>query len=276
MNEESNPTTSFARWRRPVLLAVLALALLTPIVYSIVELVRFERADARRTTYVYSSGQSLAPGVHVQRIALAATLNRLGYEEARETPRSPGQFRRTGGAWEIFLRGTEEGGRDARLVRLQVEDDRITQITSGGGEIADVALEGEVLASAMDRPGEDHRPVRLDDVPRSMINAVLAAEDHRFFEHGGLDARALVRAAWANLRAGRVKEGGSTITQQLIKIRLLSPQRTMGRKLREAWLAALVESRYSKERILEAYRSEVYLGQRGRIAIRGIGAATRA
>ena len=276
MNAELKPTVSFARWRRPVLLAVLALGLLTPIVYSIVELVRFERADARRTTYVYASGQSLAPGVHVQRIALAATLTRLGYDETRATPRAPGQFRRAGGSWEIFLRGAEDGGRDSRLVRLEVEDERIARITDGGQDIAAVALEGEVLASAMDRPGEDHRPVRLDEVPRAMIDAVLAAEDHRFFAHGGLDVRALVRAAWANLRAGRVKEGGSTITQQLIKIRLLGPQRTLGRKLREAWLAALVESRYSKERILEAYLNEVYLGQRGPIAIRGVGAATRA
>ena len=276
MNEELKPTVSFARWRRPVLLAVLALGLLTPIVYSIVELVRFERADARRTTYVYASGQSLAPGVHVQRIALAATLTRLGYDETRATPRAPGQFRRAGGSWEIFLRGAEDGGRDSRLVRLEVEDERIARITDGGQDIAAVTLEGEVLASAMDRPGEDHRPVRLDEVPRAMIDAVLAAEDHRFFAHGGLDVRALVRAAWANLRAGRVKEGGSTITQQLIKIRLLGPQRTLGRKLREAWLAALVESRYSKERILEAYLNEVYLGQRGPIAIRGVGAATRA
>jgi len=257
MNAELKPTVSLARWRRPVLLAVLALGLLTPIVYSIVELVRFERADARRTTYVYASGQSLAPGVHVQRIALAATLTRLGYDETRATPRAPGQFRRAGGSWEIFLRGAEDGGRDSRLVRLEVEDERIARITDGGQDIAAVALEGEVLASAMDRPGEDHRPVRLDEVPRAMIDAVLAAEDHRFFAHGGLDVRALVRAAWANLRAGRVKEGGSTITQQLIKIRLLGPQRTLGRKLREAWLAALVESRYSKERILEAYLNEV-------------------
>jgi penicillin-binding protein 1B len=276
MDAELKPTVLLARWRRPVLLAVLALALLTPIVYSIVELVRFERADARRITYVYASGQSLAPGVHVQRVALAATLTRLSYDETRATPTSPGQFRRAGGTWEIFLRGAEEGGRDARLVRLQVEDDRIARITDGAQDVADVALEGEVLASAMDRPGEDHRPVRLDEVPRALIDAVLAAEDHRFFEHGGLDVRALVRAAWANLRAGRVKEGGSTITQQLVKIRLLSPQRTLGRKLREAWLAALVESRYSKERILEAYLNEVYLGQRGPIAIRGVGAATRA
>src|SRR5438309_3078728 len=276
MNAELKPTVSFARWRRPVLLPVLALGLLTPIVYSIVELVRFERADARRTTYVYASGQSLAPGVHVQRIALAATLTRLGYDETRATPRAPGQFRRAGGSWEIFLRGAEDSGRDSRLVRLEVEDERIARITDGGQDIAAVTLEGEVLASAMDRPGEDHRPVRLDEVPRAMIDAVLAAEDHRFFAHGGLDVRALVRAAWANVRGGRVKEGGSTITQQLIKIRLLGPQRTLGRKLREAWLAALVESRYSKERILEAYLNEVYLGQRGPIAIRGVGAATRA
>ena len=276
MDPELKPTRPPARWRRPALIAALTLAVLTPVVYSTVELVRFERADARRTTFVYASGQSLTPGVHVQRIALAATLIRLGYGETRSTPKAPGQFRRAGGAWEIFLRGAEGGGRDSRLVRLQVDDDRITQVTDGGQEIADVVLEGEVLASAMDRPGEDHRPVRLEEAPRVLIDAVLAAEDHRFFEHGGLDLRALARAAWANLRAGRVKEGGSTITQQLVKIRLLSPQRTLGRKLREAWLAALVESRYSKERILEAYLNEVYLGQRGPIAIRGVGAATRA
>src|SRR5207245_4786826 len=82
--------------------------------------------------------------------------------------------------------------------------------------------------------------------------------------------------AWANLRAGRVKEGGSTITQQLVKVRLRKARLTCFRKLREAWLAALVESRYSKERILEAYLNEIYLGQRGPIAIRGVGAATRA
>src|SRR3989442_1386483 len=159
-------------WKRLVLIAVIVATISAPFLYSAIELARFERADARRATFVYASGQSLTPGV--------------------------------------------------------------------------------------------------------LIDAVLAAEDHRFFEHGGVDFRALLRAAWANLRAGRVKEGGSTITQQLVKVRLLNPQRTFFRKLREAWLAALVESRYSKERILEAYLNEIYLGQRGPIAIRGVGAATRA
>src|SRR5262245_58580227 len=269
-------TGRLGRWRALLLGLVLALAIGGPFAYSAIELARFERADARRATFIYAAGQSLAPGTNVQRIGLAATLSRLGYSETRAIPSSPGQFRRVGSDWELVLRGTEERGSKADVVRLHVVDERIQHVTRAGQPVADVTLEPEVLASALDRPGEDHRPVRLDEVPRILIDAVLAAEDHRFFEHGGLDPRALVRAAWTNFRAGRVKEGGSTITQQLVKVRLLSPQRTYFRKLREAWLAALVESRYSKERILEAYLNEIYLGQRGPIAIRGVGAAARA
>jgi penicillin-binding protein 1B len=267
----------FRRWRRLVLGVAIASAVCAPFVYSAIELARFERADARRATFIYASGQALAPGVHVQRVGLSATLARLGYTETRSTPPSPGLFQRSGGNWDIYLRGSDDAGAGGTgLVRLQIVDDRITKVTRAGQDVAGVSLEPEVLASATDRPGEDHKPVRLDETPRVLIDAVLAAEDHRFFEHGGVDVRALLRAAWANLRAGRVKEGGSTITQQLVKVRLLSPQRTFFRKLREAWLAAVVESRYSKERILEAYLNEIYLGQRGPIAIRGIGSASRA
>src|SRR5262250_128873 len=266
---------SFRRWRRVVLVVAIASAVCAPFVYSAIELARFERADARRATFIYAAGQSLAPGVQVQRIGLAATLARLGYTETRATPVSPGSFRRASGSWDIYLRGNDQIGPGGALVSLAIVDERIAKVTRAGQEVA-VTLEPEVLASATDRPGEDHKPVRIEETPRVLINAVLAAEDHRFFEHGGLDVRALLRAAWANLRAGRVKEGGSTITQQLVKVRLLSPQRTFFRKLREAWLAAVVESRYSKERILEAYLNEIYLGQRGPIAIRGVGSASRA
>ena len=256
---------------------MIASAVCVPIVYSAIELTRFERADARRATFIYAAGQTLAPGVHVQRIGLKDTLARLGYTETRSVPPSPGLFRRSGGTWDIYLRGSEESGGDrAQLVRLHVADERISKLTRAGDEVLGVTLEPEVLSSATDRLSEDHKPVRLDETPKALINAVLAAEDHRFFEHSGIDARALLRAAWANLRAGRVKEGGSTITQQLVKVRLLNPQRTLVRKLREAWLAALVEARYSKERILEAYLNEIYLGQRGPIAIRGVGSASRA
>jgi penicillin-binding protein 1B len=105
---------------------------------------------------------------------------------------------------------------------------------------------------------------------------VLAAEDHRFFAHRGVDVHGLLRAAWVNLREGRVTQGGSTLTQQLVKNRLLGPQRTVFRKVREAWVAALVDWRYSKEQILQSYLNEIYLGQRGPLAIHGVGAAARA
>src|SRR5262249_18746818 len=132
------------------------------------------------------------------------------------------------------------------------------------------------LAGGADQSADDYRPIRLADASALLVNAVLAAEDHRFFDHAGLDPRGLARAAWANLRAGRVRPGGSTIPQQLIQIRLLTPPRSIARKIQEVWLATLVEWRYSKEQILEAYLNEVYLGQRGTLAIRGVGAASRA
>ena len=132
-----------------------------------------------------------------------------------------------------------------------------------------------MLTSGDDLPGEEVRPIRLADVPPSLRHAVLAAEDHRFLEHHGFDVRGVARALWANVRAARVVQGGSTITQQLVKSRLLTRERTLDRKLREAWLAALVEWKYSKDEILEAYLNEIYLGHRGGLVVRGMGAAAR-
>jgi penicillin-binding protein 1B len=268
-------------WRSAPRLRVLALAfvglfgvvVLLLGVYSIIALSRFDRVETRRATYVYAGAQPLVAGVQVRRIDLPGTLARLKYIESRGAPAAPGQYRRAGSAWDIYLRGG--AGVAAQLVRVEVHDERITRITREGHDIGAATLEPEILASADERPGEEHRPVRLADVPLVVLNAVLAAEDHRFFEHGGLDARGMLRAAWTNLRAGRVMQGGSTITQQLIKNRLLGARRTYLRKLNEAWLATLVEARYSKPQILEAYLNEIYLGQRGGLAVRGVGAAAR-
>ena len=255
--------------------AVGGVALLALLVYSAVELARFDRVETRRAALVYAAPQPLAAGVQVKIADLAGTLTRLSYTETPGAPDAPGQFHRAEGDWEIHLRGLPGLSR-AQRVRVEVRDDRIVRVTREGLDIGAAALEPEVLASAGDRPGEDHRPVRLRDVPFSLLQAVLAAEDHRFFDHPGVDLRGLVRAAWVNFRAGRVTQGGSTITQQLVKNRLLDPKRTFMRKLDEAWLATLVEWRYSKERILEAYLNEIYLGQRGPMAIRGVASASRA
>jgi penicillin-binding protein 1B len=272
-------TTLARRWPVVAVLAgaLIALGIISLIVYSGVELGRFDRAESRRATYVYAAGQPLSPGVNVRTSDLVGTLSRLRYVEVHAPPDQPGRFRRTAGGWDVYLHGQSLGDvrQEAQRVRLELSGDRITRVTRDGRNVGAIALEPEVLTSATDTPGEDYRPVKLTEVPLSLINAVLAAEDHRFFDHGGVDLRGLLRAAWVNLRAGRVQQGGSTITQQLIKNRLLTSQRTFGRKLREAWLAALVDWRYPKEQILQSYLNEIYLGQRGALAVRGVGAAAR-
>jgi penicillin-binding protein 1B len=257
--------------------ALIALGIVGLIVYSGVELGRFARAETRRATYVYAAGQPLSPGVNIRTSDLVGTLARLRYVETHAVPDQPGRFRRTTGGWDVYLHGHAEGDvrQAAQRVRIELAGDRIAKVTRDGRNVGAVVLEPEILTSATDTPGEDYRPVKLADVPLSLVNAVLAAEDHRFFDHGGVDLHGLLRAAWVNLRAGRVAQGGSTITQQLIKNRLLGPQRTFFRKLREAWLAALVDWRYSKEQILQSYLNEIYLGQRGTLAVRGVGAAAR-
>ena len=269
-------------WRRYLTLRTLALAAaivfavggLTLVAYSWTELARFERVEARRTAFVYAAPQPLAPGVHVRLADLAGTLARLHYTETRDAPQAPGQYLRRPTEWQISLRGSAGGGGTQR-VKLELKDERIVRVTRDGRDIGAAALEPEVLTSAGDRPGEEYRPVQLAEVPLVLMQAVLAAEDHRFFEHKGVDARGLLRALWVNFRAGRVAQGGSTITQQLVKNRLLDPKRTLARKLDEAWLATLVEWRYPKERILEAYLNEIYLGQRGALTVRGVGAGAR-
>lgn len=269
--------------RRFLVLLVLALvasagvAAVTVAGYSAYELRRFAQADAGRAARVYAAPQVLAPGVHVRHIGLPALLERLRYRETRQAPGAPGEFRRLGGGWDIHLREIEVGARQpAQRVRIEVEAERIVALTAQGRSLPAVALEPEVLTSAGDAPGELVRPVRLRDVPRALRDAVLAAEDHRFLEHHGVDLHGVARALWANLRAARVVQGGSTITQQLVKSRLLSQERTVARKLREGWIALLVEWRYAKDDILEQYLNEVYLGHRGGLAIRGVGAAARA
>src|SRR5262249_44829003 len=147
------------------------------VTYTLVELHRFGKAEARRATFVYAAGQSLAPGINVRAVDLAGTLTRLNYRETSSGPPGAGPVRRSTGVWDLFVRGLEEdaGGAPARI-RLELSGDRITRVQREGDVIAGVRLEGEVLTSGTDHRGEDFRPVRLADVPLSLINAILAAE----------------------------------------------------------------------------------------------------
>lgn len=252
------------------LLAILMLVGSGLAIYAARALSRFERVEARRSTVLYAAPPVLRPGVHVGALDLAGILSRVGYRETRN-PSAPGQFSRSDSAWDIHVPGPGAGH-----VTLAVSGGRITQLRQGDAVVQSVALPPELLASAGADMGENIRPVRLPDVPQILRNAVLVTEDARFYEHGGVDPRGIVRALWTNVRKGRVAEGGSTITQQLVKSRLLNPERTLVRKVNEALLSTVLEWRYTKDQILEAYLNEIYLGQSGGSAVRGVGAASRA
>jgi penicillin-binding protein 1B len=123
--------------------------------------------------------------------------------------------------------------------------------------------------------GEHRVPADLEDLPDHLMQAVLAVEDQRFYEHHGLDLRRIAGALVANVKAGGIVQGGSTVTQQLAKNLFLSARRSPLRKLREAAMALVLELRHDKATILAAYLNEIYLGHDGRRAIHGVGAAAR-
>ncbi|NWF99982.1 MAG: transglycosylase domain-containing protein [Thermoanaerobaculaceae bacterium] len=132
-----------------------------------------------------------------------------------------------------------------------------------------------VTVGTTDAAGVVRWPVSIAQVAPALLTAVVDVEDRTFLSHPGLSLRGMLRAAWHNLASGSVREGGSTITQQLAKNVLLRPVRTLPRKLLEAWLAALIDYRYDKRRILQAYLDRVYLGQDGGLQLHGVEAASQ-
>ena len=121
---------------------------------------------------------------------------------------------------------------------------------------------------------EDRVLIKLEEAPDALIKGLLASEDRDFYQHFGISMRGIARAIWANLRAGGMVQGGSTITQQLVKNFYLSSERSLERKLKEALMALILEFRYSKNEILEAYLNEIYLGQNGANGVHGFGLAS--
>jgi penicillin-binding protein 1B len=228
---------------------------------------------------VYSAPTMLSSGLDVARVDLRGALHRLGYrDEPSAEIASPGGVHWEKGRVVAYLRAFEHPSRaePARRIELQLVGQEVASIRDldANREIAAVLLEPEQVGSYFGPHREQREPVRLGEVPRALVDAILAVEDQRFEEHPGIDVRRVFGAAWANLLAGEVRQGGSTLTQQLVKNFFLTPERSLDRKLKEAAMALLVEARFEKQEILEAYLNEIYLGQRGPTSIHGVGEAS--
>jgi penicillin-binding protein 1B len=161
------------------------------------------------------------------------------------------------------------------LVQIGFSENRVgTIIRMESGETMPILeLEPEEIMQFFGQERERRQLISIEQVPEHLIQAVLAAEDHRFFQHYGVDFRGLFRALITNLRHGSIRQGGSTLTQQLAKNYFLTPARTITRKFKEVILSVIIELKYDKREILEIYLNEIYLGQKGSVAINGFGEA---
>jgi len=222
---------------------------------------------------VYAAPLELYVGAPVSANDLEQELRGLHYRRG-DPAAGPGIYQRVGNAFDIQSRRVRfiDELRSPERVSIHADNAAVTGMRLASGEDLPVfRLDPPVIGSVFPIHGEDRLVVAPADVPPLLRSGIKLIEDRRFDEHHGVDFYGVLRASWANLRAGRVVQGGSTLTQQLVKNYFLSDEQTFGRKATEAVMAMRIEAHYSKEDILVAYLNEVYLGQDGARAIHGFG-----
>lgn len=238
---------------------------------------RFAGARWALPAQVFASPIDLYPGMPMARDVLVRELDRLGYRRLRSAD-APGSYALQDDGLDLHVRGFRfwDGPQPPMRLALRWKGGALERIVGPDGRERTLArLDPMLIGSIHAAHGEDRVLVSIDEVPSLLVDTLVAVEDRRFYEHHGVDPLAIARAAVANLRAGRVVQGGSTLTQQLVKNFFLSSERSYWRKFNEALMALLLELHYDKREILEAYLNEVYLGQDGERAIHGFGLASR-
>lgn len=233
---------------------------------------------ARYTSRIYAAPLRLKRGDALSPEELRERLRRLGYRPAEGSP-APGEYVEAGESFEIHIRPFDHPfvGSTPTPVRLTLKEGQVESLREAGSRarVLEAVLEPELLYETSGAGRERHEPLRLEDIPPAMVQALVSVEDRRFYSHHGVDPRAIARAAVRNVRGGRIREGGSTLTQQLAKRLFLDPRRTFTRKFQEALIALYLDARYSKEDILLLYLDNVYFGRNGPISIVGLTAAAR-
>ena len=267
-------------WGISILLAATAVAV---IVYGSLLWIRIDkRFSARRwqvPSTLYSDTTLLYPGQPYRLDLLKRKLIRLGYKQTQSALVRKGDMRLTRSTAQIYLRDlvTPANNRPGFAATVRFEDERIQSIERMDSHVflPLLELEPEEIGQFYGSQWERRQLVSIKQVPQHLIHAVLAAEDARFYDHHGFDPRGILRAVYINLRHGAIRQGGSTITQQLAKNYFLTAERTLSRKFTELMMALVMELKYDKDEILEIYLNEIYMGQKGSAAVNGMGEAAR-
>jgi penicillin-binding protein 1B len=224
---------------------------------------------------IYSDATPIVPGMTIPRSLLEPKLNHVGYHEVAVRVANPGEYRYVDGTIEIYLQNFEYPDIEFRALPVSIDIDgggtvHAIHRLDDGAALRGIRIEPELITSIYNNEMEDRLPVALDAVPKVVSEAIIATEDKNFYHHEGISIRGTLGALATDIRNGNTTHGGSTLTQQLIKNLYLNPERTWRRKGLEALMALLLEARYSKQEILEAYLNEIYLGQNGAVQIIGV------
>ncbi|OPG83623.1 penicillin-binding protein 1B [Stutzerimonas stutzeri] len=239
-----------------------------------------EKFSGKRWTIpakVYARPLELFVGQKLDKNDFLAELDALGYRRERSVS-GPGGASVAGNDIELHTRGFQfyEGAEQSQRLRVRFSGDFVAGLSSANGSALPVArLEPVLIGGLYPAHNEDRILIKLDQVPPYLLETLVAVEDREFFNHFGVSPKSIARAVWVNLTAGQVRQGGSTLTQQLVKNFYLTNERSMTRKITEAMMAVLLELHYDKQEILEAYLNEVFLGQDGRRAVHGFGLASQ-
>jgi penicillin-binding protein 1B len=236
--------------------------------------------EGRRWTLpaqVYAEPTDLYAGQTFSADELERELKRLGYQRVRK-PDKPGSYSRAGGRIELVSRRFQfwDSLQEPQTLTVATRGEAIETMQDPlGADVPIFRLDPLLIGSIFPIHGEDRVVVKPDQVSPLLPAALKVVEDRDFDTHWGVDFGAIMRAAWVNLRAGQIEQGGSTLTQQLVKSYFLDNRRTFGRKLEEAAMALLLEVHFSKQDLMNAYINEIYLGQDGNRAIHGFGLASQ-
>ena len=226
---------------------------------------------------VYSQPLELYQGANIDRDTMKTWLELLNYQSNKSYDRT-GTYHRSGNTYFIHTRGFTYSSSDIdaeQVIKMTLAGNKVDSIQSTlPAKSGIIRLEPVSIGGIYPDSNEDRMVVSLDDVPQPLIDALIATEDRAFYEHKGVSIRGIARAVINNFTGG-ARQGGSTITQQLIKNFYLNSDRTLKRKANEALMAVLLELHYSKDEILQTYLNEIYLGQNGNRSINGFGLASQ-